>query len=108
MIKDLIPFAITVILTAVIMIVCAVADVEGFREIYAGESVFTGIVASILAPLILGFEVAGLIIGWKWLSGYVRVGTVLGFIIKLFIAALIGYIMFLVIIVKDIIAYCKA
>ena len=90
------------------MIVCAAADVEGFREIYADASVFEGIVASILVSLILGFEIAGFIVGWKWISGYVRARNLLGFFIKLIIATLIGYIIFPVILVKDIIAYCKA
>ena len=107
-IKDLIPFAITAVITIVIMIVGAVGGIEGFKEIYADVSVFEGIVASVLVPLILGFEVAGFIIGWKWLSNYVKARNLLGFFIKLIIATLVGYILYPVILVKDIIAYCKA
>lgn len=107
LIKDLIPFVITAALMLITIIICTIA-VEEFREIFAEVTIFEGIIAIMLAPLIMGFEVAGLIVGWKWLSQYIRVGSLLGFIIKLTIAALIGYILFPVILIKDIVAYCKA
>ena len=92
----------------IFMIIGGITNLEGFRDIYAEATVFEGIVATILVPLIMGFEVAGVIEGWKWISKFVKAGTFLGFLIKLLIATLAGYIIFPVILIKDIIAYCKA
>ena len=111
-IKDLKPFIITTVITAVLYIAAVIATLIIYPEIYAEAGAFNSIIAvivvSILIPLFLGLEIAGCIVGWKWLSKYIRATNILGLCIKIGVATLIGYVMFPVILIKDIIAYNKA
>ena len=108
LIKDLLVFGITTVITLALLIVGIIGNIEGLRDIAFAEGVGTGIIAIILVPLIMGFEVAGFVIGWKALSQRLRAYNLLGLIIKVCIAVFLGYIIFPVILIKDIIAYCKA
>ena len=104
LIKDLIPFAITAVLTLILLFVGLITDLNDFRAIFADANVFTSVIAFILAPIILGFEVAGFILGWKWASERFRAYNLFGLIIKVCISVFAGYIIFPIVLIKDIIA----
>ena len=108
LIKDLIPFLITAAIVLIITIIGLITDLGGLRTQLAGESIVAIIVAVPLAAIILGFEVAGMILGWKWASKRWVALNLWGLLIKLIIACFAGYIIFPIVIVKDIIAYAKA
>ena len=110
-IKDLKPFIIATVITAVIIIAFMIISPEA-KAILAEGGAFNGTVAAIIlatfVPILFGFEIAGFIMGWKWLSQRIKAQNLLGLCIKVANAPFIGYIMFPVILVKDIIAYNKA
>ena len=108
LIKDLIPFAITAVLTLILLFVGLITNLNDFRSIFAEANIFVSIIAFILAPLIMGFEIAGFILGWKWAHERFRAYNIWGLVIKVCIAVFAGYIIFPVVLVKDIIAYVKA
>ena len=108
LIKDVLPFIITVAVVLVIMIIGLFSPDMGLREILVSEGILIGIVAFILAPLIMGFEVAGFILGWKWASQRWVALNLVGLIIKVCIAVFAGYIIFPVVLIKDIISLVKA
>ena len=56
----------------------------------------------------MGFEIAGFILGWKWAHERFRAYNIWGLVIKVCIAVFAGYIIFPVVLIKDIIAYVKA
>ena len=108
LIKDLLPFAISTGIFLVILIIGIITNMGGIRETAFSEGVLIGIVAVILVPIILGFEIAGFIIGWKWASTKWVALNLWGLLIKVIISVFAGYIIFPIVIIKDIIAYAKA
>ncbi len=107
LIKDLLVFVITAGLSLIAVVgVGWIGNVAGFREMILSEGVLIGILGTLIAPLILGLEIAGMVVGWKALR--IRSGSLIGFIIKLAVAIMIGYVLFPIVIIKDIVAYVKA
>ena len=108
LLKDLIPFFIVAGLVLVFMIFGMITNYGDFRGIFEGYNVFVSIIAFILAPVILGFEVAGFILGWKWASKRWVALNLWGLLLKVIISVFAGYIIFPVMIIKDIIAIVRA
>lgn len=108
LIKDILLFAIPAVIVIAILIAGFASGNEELLSIFEGESVFVSVIAVILVPIIGGFEVAGFILGWKWVSDWLKAYNLLGFIIKGLIATFAGYIIYPIVLIKDIIAYKKA
>ena len=108
LLKDLIPFFVTAGLALIFMLFGLITNYGNFRGIFEGANIFVGIIAFILAPVILGFEVAGFIVGWKWASKRWVALNLWGLLLKVIISVFAGYIIFPVKIIKDIIAIVRA
>lgn len=107
-IKDLVIFFITAIATAALLIVGAVTDMEGFRDIFVGVSMIESIIACILVPILLGFQISGMVIGWGIIGNKIPITGVVGIGIRLLISLFLGCIIFPIVLIKDVIAYKKA
>ena len=106
--KDLIPFFIFAGLALALMLFGLITNYGDFRGIFEGSSVFVSVIAFILVPIIFGFEFAGFIVGWKWASKRWVALNLWGLVLKVCIAVFAGYIIFLVKVIKDIIAIVRA
>jgi len=54
------------------------------------------------------FATGGLPFGWKWLTNFLSARTIMSIIVKAFLSVLVGWIIYPVTLVKDIIAIIKA
>ena len=108
LLKDLIPFFVTAGLALAFMLFGLITNYGNFHGIFEGQNIFVSIIAFILAPIIMGVYISGLICGWKWASKRWVALNLWGLLIKLIISVLAGYIIFPVKIIKDIIAIVRA
>lgn len=109
LIKDLLVFIITAGICLIILVgVGWIGNMEGFRDIILSEGVLLGILATLIAPIIMGLYIAGIVVGMKFLNQRIVAMNLFGLLFKLILAVLIGFILFPVVIIKDIVAYVKA
>ena len=94
LIKTLIPFVIS---TIVFFFVALFA--------LAGEYSILLIIAS---SIVAGFEISAFIVGWKHVSRFIPIVTLLGLLIKIFIISILGMIIYPIILIKDIVVFVKA
>ena len=109
LIKDLLVFIITAGICLIIFVgVGWIGNVGGFRALVLSEGVLLGILATLIAPIIMGLYIAGIVVGMKFLNQRIVAMNLVGLLIKLILAVFIGFILFPVVIIKDIVAYVKA
>ena len=95
--------------TFVFLIISAITNLAGFREILFGEGVLTGIIALPLASILFGYCIGGFLYGFRWLVELThhRAGIILG-IIFFILAQPVGMVVLAIRIIKDIFALAKA
>lgn len=85
LIKDLLVFIITAGICLIILVGMGwIGNVDGFRDIILSEGVLLGILATLIAPFIMGLYIAGIVVGMKFLNQRIVAMNLFGLLFKLF------------------------
>ena len=109
LIKDLIVGIITTVVVFLVLIaVIWIGNVDEMRTDLLADGFFAAILATIGLPILVGYIFASVVAGMRFWNKRLITRNLIAWFIKYCLAVLTGYVIFLIVVIKDIIAYVKA